>query len=104
MGRGQRRERETANLNPSPSATRSWRGLAAIVTSLAVLTAIGMAVLRHRPTAATVRREAGLDVVLVTIDTLRADALGCYGKTDVETPWIDRLAAAGVRFTQAHAQ
>jgi len=50
------------------------------------------------------RREPGLDVLLITIDTLRADALGCYGNGTVETPWIDRLAAGGVRFDQAHAQ
>ena len=51
-----------------------------------------------------IRREHGLDVLLITIDTLRADALGCYGNAAVETPWIDRLAAGGVRFAQAHAQ
>jgi tetratricopeptide (TPR) repeat protein len=50
-----------------------------------------------------VRREAGLDVLLVTIDTLRADALGSYGNTRASTPWMDRLAAGGVRFEQAHA-
>jgi arylsulfatase A-like enzyme/Flp pilus assembly protein TadD len=34
---------------------------------------------------------------------LRADALGCYGRPDASTPWIDRLAAQGVRFEAAHA-
>src|SRR5262245_62531181 len=51
----------------------------------------------------TVRREAGLDVLLITIDTLRADALGAYGNARAQTPWIDRLAAGGVRFERAHA-
>ena len=54
-----------------------------------------------RPSA--VHRERGLSVLLVTIDTLRADALGCYGRAGAETPWIDRLAASGVRFEFAHA-
>jgi choline-sulfatase len=49
------------------------------------------------------RREPGLSVLLVTIDTLRADALGAYGNRGAETPWIDRLAASGVRFDAAHA-
>jgi choline-sulfatase len=48
-------------------------------------------------------REAGRNVLLITVDTLRADALGAYGRADAATPWIDRLAAAGVRFTDAHA-
>jgi arylsulfatase A-like enzyme len=42
-------------------------------------------------------------VLLITIDTLRTDALGSYGNAQAATPWMDRLAAAGVRFTDAHA-
>jgi len=57
-----------------------------------------------RPAApAEVRRERGLNVLLVTIDTLRADALGAYGNRSARTPWIDRLTAAGVRFDAARA-
>jgi arylsulfatase A-like enzyme len=51
----------------------------------------------------SIRQEAGLNVVLITLDTLRADAVGSYGKNGDITPWIDRLAAAGARFTNAHA-
>ena len=40
-------------------------------------------------------------LVLVTIDTLRADRLGCYGSRDVATPWIDRLAQEGALASQA---
>jgi arylsulfatase A-like enzyme/Flp pilus assembly protein TadD len=40
-------------------------------------------------------------VYLITIDTLRADHVGCYGYKQVETPALDALAADGVRFTQA---
>jgi arylsulfatase A-like enzyme/Flp pilus assembly protein TadD len=50
-----------------------------------------------------VRREPGLSVLLVTVDTLRADALGAYGNRAAATPWIDRLVASGVRFDLAHA-
>ena len=42
-------------------------------------------------------------VVLVTIDTLRADRLGCYGDERARTPTLDALAAAGVRFEHAVA-
>jgi arylsulfatase A-like enzyme/cytochrome c-type biogenesis protein CcmH/NrfG len=38
----------------------------------------------------------------VTIDTLRADHVGCYGYKQVETPTLDSLAADGVRFTHAY--
>lgn len=45
---------------------------------------------------------AGRNVLLVTIDTLRADALGSYGGR-ATTPNLDRLAARGARFDFAHA-
>jgi arylsulfatase A-like enzyme/Flp pilus assembly protein TadD len=49
------------------------------------------------------RRDLARNVLLITIDTLRADAIGAYGNRAVSTPWMDRLAAGGVRFAQAHA-
>ena len=53
--------------------------------------------------AAPERRELARNVLLITIDTLRADAIGAYGNRAVSTPWMDRLAAGGVRFAHAHA-
>src|SRR5687768_5287989 len=43
------------------------------------------------------------DVILITIDTLRADALGFAGNRNVQTPFLDRLARESVVFTSAHA-
>jgi arylsulfatase A-like enzyme/Tfp pilus assembly protein PilF len=44
---------------------------------------------------------SALNLVLVTIDTLRADHVGCYGDSPVETPNLDRFAREGVRFENA---
>src|ERR1035438_48734 len=44
-----------------------------------------------------------LNVVLITIDTLRPDHLGCYGYKSIKTPNIDALAAEGTRFDHAFA-
>lgn len=41
------------------------------------------------------------NVVLVTMDTLRADALGAYGNPNVRTPVMDSLAREGTRFNLA---
>lgn len=49
------------------------------------------------------RRRPRPDVLLITIDTLRPDHLGCYGAVAAHTPVIDGLAASGVRFRQAAA-
>jgi arylsulfatase A-like enzyme len=40
-------------------------------------------------------------VILLTVDTLRADVLSCYGSEEVSTPNIDQLAKDGVLFTNA---
>ncbi len=42
-----------------------------------------------------------LSVLLVSVDTLRADRLGSYGYEAAVTPVLDRLAARGMRFEQA---
>ena len=49
---------------------------------------------------ASVTRAVSPDVYLITIDTLRADHVGCYGYKQVETPALDALAADGVRFNR----
>jgi arylsulfatase A-like enzyme/predicted Zn-dependent protease len=41
------------------------------------------------------------NVILVSLDTTRADHLGCYGDADARTPAIDSLARSGVLFSQA---
>lgn len=45
--------------------------------------------------------DATAPVILITIDTLRADALSCYGGPPKSSPNIDALAAQGDRFTNA---
>lgn len=42
----------------------------------------------------------GMNVLFVSVDTTRADSLGCYGHPVVKTPNVDRLAAEGTRFAQ----
>jgi arylsulfatase A-like enzyme/Tfp pilus assembly protein PilF len=44
------------------------------------------------------------NVLLITIDTFRADAPGFAGDDKVQTPTLDRLASQGVYFPEAHAQ
>ncbi len=43
------------------------------------------------------------NVLFITFDTTRADALGCYGNEDSQTPTLDALAAEGFLFEQAFA-
>jgi arylsulfatase A-like enzyme len=52
----------------------------------------------------TSRRPSGPNVLLISVDTLRADHLGCYGYVRDTSPRLDRLAREGVRFDQAVVQ
>jgi choline-sulfatase len=44
------------------------------------------------------------NVMLLTVDSLRADHMSCYGYAYQTTPYIDRLAAGGVLFERCYAQ
>ncbi|MBV8199668.1 MAG: sulfatase, partial [Acidobacteria bacterium] len=78
------------------------------IASLLLVCAMGAAGCAPRQTAAGAARPGdepphgrGANLLLVTLDTVRADHLGCYGYAGAETPALDRLAAAGVRFAHA---
>ena len=43
------------------------------------------------------------NLLLISLDTLRADHLGCYGYQRPTSPFLDRLASQGVLFEQAYA-
>ena len=45
----------------------------------------------------------GPDIFLITIDTLRADHVGCYGDKQAQTPALDSLARDGLRNRQWYA-
>ena len=51
-----------------------------------------------------VRPRAGQNLLVITIDTLRADRLGAYGYSKANTPHLDELASEGVVFEEAIAQ
>src|SRR5262245_43942847 len=77
------------------------------VVGVAVLVALAMSarLLWRRAAAPPVRAGAcaGCNVLLITIDTLRADRVGAFGGPADLTPNIDRLASAGLRLTRAHS-
>jgi arylsulfatase A-like enzyme len=68
--------------------------LAVIVSAVA----IGLTACNRQP-----RPQPGsVNVLLITVDTLRPDRLSCYGYSNSHTPHIDRLAAEGVLFERAY--
>jgi len=75
----------------------------------AVCAAALVALVACKPTGTAGRADSAaplrpVNLVVVTIDTLRADRLHCYGNRDIETPALDALAQRGVLFESAVAQ
>src|SRR6266853_3436283 len=78
---------------------------------IAVMPALGVTpfaeALPTKPVSAKQQPRAGFtkpSVILITIDTLRADHVGCYGAQSVKTPTLDALAHDGVVFERALSQ
>jgi arylsulfatase A-like enzyme/Tfp pilus assembly protein PilF len=102
LGRG----RAPRTLPPrAPRARRLAPGSTRLVAGIVTLGAVaGTAALAWRAAGpAAPKRDPAMSVLLVSVDTLRADALGCYGRGGARTPFVDRLAAEGVRFETARA-
>lgn len=89
------------------ASSRAWS--VAAIAVFGVLVAFGLAEgvsLRDgNPGAVTAAHARGAGkvqhVIFLTVDTLRRDALSCYGSTTVRTPNIDRIAAHGSLFRRA---
>jgi arylsulfatase A-like enzyme/Flp pilus assembly protein TadD len=71
--------------------------------AVVVVALAAAALLLFKPKAESpVIRDNQLNVLLITLDTTRADRLGCYGYSGAETPNLDSLARKGVRFANAY--
>lgn len=86
------------------NSLRTWtrRSFVAVAIAACAVGAIGVTGCSDEPDAP--RTPSGLDVVLIVIDTLRADRLGCYGYDQPTSPTIDALANAGARVADCWSQ
>ena len=56
------------------------------------------------PSFAKLKEGKEFNYILITVDTLRADRIHCYGFTEIETPFMDLFASRGVKFDKCIAQ
>ena len=85
----------------------SVRKRSVIVTGgvlLAAAAAVYVLFIAGPPTFARLRQGRDFNVIVITLDTTRADRLPSYGCKDLETPTLDAFAARGVRFENCYAQ
>jgi arylsulfatase A-like enzyme/cytochrome c-type biogenesis protein CcmH/NrfG len=78
-------------------------GIVTIVRLIAAALALIATVACNRGNQPAERPIRARNLLLITIDTLRADRVGAYGYAAARTPAIDALAARGVRYEHAYA-
>ena len=83
---------------------RGWRNLLCLLAASACFYGESISSLKYNTDLAQTPQGRPPSVVLVTLDTVRADHIACYGYRQIETPSIDQLAREGIRFEQAYAQ
>jgi len=101
-----RRAPDTPHTRPGARPAAPRRGRTAVLAALVAAAAVAAYLLsagRDRAAFPPFEITAEQNVLVITIDTLRADRLPAYGYAGIRTPNIDRLAGDGVRFTFAHA-
>lgn len=82
------------------------RGNKKILGGVLLIAAVAAAIFLFFPgkkDIASLRKGRNFNVILITLDTTRADRLGCYGFDRVETPVIDGFAESGVLFKKCYS-
>lgn len=87
-------------VNNRREGARAMRVAALFCCALAFILAFVQTAVGANPKTAN----ASPSVILITIDTVRADHVGCYGAKNIQTPTLDSLAHDGVVFERAISQ
>jgi len=86
---------------PAPKKALVAGGLAVLLAAAAVV----LFVLKPgRADFGNLRGDKDYSVILITVDTLRADKVGSYGNANVATPTMDAFAAGGIRYKNCISQ
>jgi arylsulfatase A-like enzyme/Tfp pilus assembly protein PilF len=88
---------------PAKKSGRRLKAWPAAAIAAVVVTAGVVALVVLKPKPVLIVRGGDLNVLLLTLDTTRADRLGCYGYAKARTPNLDAIARNGIRFARAYA-
>lgn len=101
-----RGEAELAASTPSQSLKRSHHPQPLIFIiiglALALLATVVFFLVKGKAVPVDLKEVNSANILLITLDTTRADHLGCYGYKGARTPNIDRLAGEGIRLEKVY--
>ena len=76
-----------------------------IVSFLIIFSLLYLLIIKgQKPNFAKLKGKKTFNYILITVDTLRADRIHCYGFNQIETPYMDLFAEKGVKFEKCIAQ
>ncbi|MBE0713701.1 MAG: sulfatase-like hydrolase/transferase [Candidatus Aminicenantes bacterium] len=105
MGKDRSPKKHAETRRPAPGAMANRRSRSALVVGAGII-ALGLLAyfLLVRPGRVRIGPPGGTvdNVLLITLDTTRADHLGCYGYPRAKTPNLDDLARGGIRFARVY--
>lgn len=94
---------EPVSAHPRSRKLKIWPAAAAVVV-MAVIFVLFKTSPSGQGAFSSITKNSDLNVLLITLDTTRADRLGSYGYSKAKTPHLDFLAQNGVRFANAYCQ
>lgn len=94
---------EPISAHPRSRKLRIWLAAAAVVVMVVIFVLLKTSP-SGRDAYSSITKNSDLNVLLITLDTTRADRLGSYGYSKAKTPNLDFLALNGVRFANAYCQ
>jgi len=75
-----------------------------VVLLLVLLSALAYFLFLSRGPSSRLKGAEDFNYIVISVDTLRADRIGCYGFSGVKTPTMDAFASRGVKFERCFAQ
>jgi arylsulfatase A-like enzyme/Tfp pilus assembly protein PilF len=87
-----------------PADKKGPRKLRIVLVALIIVIGAAALVVLVRPRRVPITRDSRLNVLLITLDTTRADRIGAYGYAKARTPNLDAIARNGVLFSNAYCQ
>jgi len=100
----EKEQAENKKSEKTQEAKQTPRKLILFLIPLAlILISVIIIFFRTRPQNKVVK-DSDLNICLITLDTTRADRIGCYGYENAKTPNMDFLASNGIRFSNTYCQ
>ncbi len=101
---GDRPQKKDKATKLEPADKNGLQKFRIVLVALFIVIGAAALIVLLRPRKVPITRDGRLNVLLITLDTTRADRLGAYGYAKARTPNLDAIARNGILFSNAYCQ